>query len=215
MTTPNKPTRTYDSTRRQAQARQTRQQIADAARKLFSQHSYAGATIEAIAQQAGVASATVYSAFGSKLKILSHLLNISIRGDDAPIPMLERPDTQTILQENDQLQQLRMVARGIATVIERAAPVLEIMRIAAKTEPDIGTLLKQMLDERWQNMAIVIEHVVANGPLREGITPAQATDIVWTLMSAEVYLLLTVDRGWSKDQYTEWLADSLIRLLLP
>ena len=56
---------------------------------------------------------------------------------------------------------------------------------------------------------------IANGPLREGVSTAQATDVVWTLMSAEVFLLLTVDRGWSKDQYSDWLADSLIRLLLP
>ncbi len=108
-----------------------------------------------------------------------------------------------------------MLARSIAEVTERVAPVLEIMRFAAKTEPDIADLLQQMLEERWKNMAIVIQHVVANGPLREGIDTVQATDIVWTLMSTEVFLLLTIDRGWSKDQYRDWLADSLIRLLLP
>ncbi len=215
MTNFSKPKRPYNSTRRQAQARQTRQQIADAARKLFSQSGYAGATIEAIAQEADVAAATVYAVFGSKLKILSHLLDISIGGDDAPIPMLERPETQAMLQEKDQRHQLWLVARGITAVIERAAPVLEIMRLAAKTEPDIAELLQHMLRERWQNMATVIQHIAANGPLREGINTTQATDIVWTLMSAEVFLLLTVDRGWSKDQYGEWLADSLIRLLLP
>jgi len=26
---------------------------------------------------------------------------------------------------------------------------------------------------------------------------------------------LTVDRGWSRDQYIEWLTESLLRLLLP
>jgi hypothetical protein len=38
---------------------------------------------------------------------------------------------------------------------------------------------------------------------------------VWTLTSAEVFLLLTANRGWSRDQYADWLGDSLIRLLLP
>ncbi|HLY26108.1 MAG TPA: hypothetical protein VKQ72_07200, partial [Aggregatilineales bacterium] len=104
---------------------------------------------------------------------------------------------------------------GITAVTERAAPVLEILRVAAKTEPDIADLLKQMLNERWQNMAMLIQQVAANGPLREGIDTSQATDIVWTMMSPEVYLLLTADRGWTRDQYTAWLADTLIRLLLP
>jgi len=108
-----------------------------------------------------------------------------------------------------------MLARSIATRMERIAPVFEIMRIAAKTEPDMADLLQHKNKERWQNMEIVIQHVVANGLLRVGMDTAQATDIVWTLMSPEVFLLLTVDRGWSKDQYDEWLADSLIRLLLP
>ena len=215
MTNSSKPKRTYNSTRRQAQARQTRQQIADAARTLFSQRGYAGATIEALAQEAGVAPETIYAVFGSKRNILSHLLDISIGGDDAPIPLMERPDPQAILQGNDQHQQLRMLARSIATRMERIAPVFEIMRIAAKTEPDMADLLQHKNKERWQNMEIVIQHVVANGLLRVGMDTAQATDIVWTLMSPEVFLLLTVDRGWSKDQYDEWLADSLIRLLLP
>jgi AcrR family transcriptional regulator len=215
MTNSSKPKRTYNSTRRQVQARQTRQQIADAARELFSQRGYAGATIEAIAQEAGVAPETVYSVFGSKRKLLAYLLDISIGGDDTPIPMLERPAPQAIFQENDPRQQLRMLARNIGAVTDRVAPIFEIMRIAAKTEPEIADLLQQMLKQRWQNMEVVIQHVVANGPLRERIATAQATDIVWTLMSAEVFLLLTVGRSWSKEQYCEWLADSLIRLLLP
>ncbi len=215
MTNSSQPKRPYNGTRRQAQARQTRQQIAEAARKLFSQRGYGGATMQAIAQEADIPLATVYSAFVSKRNLLAYLLDISIAGDDAPIPMLERPDAQAILQESDPRQQLRMMAHGIATVTERVAPMFEIMRMAAKTEPEIADLLQQMLQQRWQNMAMVIQHVVANGPLRAGITTEQATDIVWTLMSAEVFLLLTSGRGWSQVQYGEWLADSLIRLLLP
>lgn len=215
MTHSSKPKRAYHSTRRQAQARQTRQQIAESAQRLFRQRGYSGATIEAIAEGAGVAEETVYAIFGSKRQILSHLLDMAIGGDDAPTPILERPAPQAMFQEKDQRQQLRLFARGIAAIMERAAPVFEIMRIAAKTEPNVATLLQQILNERWQNMETVLQHVAANGALRDGISTTQAADIVWTLTSAEVFLLLTVDRGWRSDHYSEWLADSLIRLLLP
>jgi TetR/AcrR family transcriptional regulator, regulator of autoinduction and epiphytic fitness len=215
MADSNKSKRAYNSTRRQEQARQTRFQIADAARKLFIQRGYAGATIEAIAQEAGVASETIYAIFGSKSKILAHLLNISVGGDDAPIGILERPEPQAILQLKDQQQQIRMMAHGITTIMERAAPIFEIMRIAAKTEPDIANMLQHILKERRQNMELAIERVVANGSLRDGLTNAKAADILWTLTSAEVFNLLIVDLGWSKDQYIDWLVDSLIRLLLP
>ena len=65
--------RKYDSSRRQAQARETRRLITEAARNLFFDRGYSGATIDAIAQTAGVAAETVYAIFGSKRKILAHV----------------------------------------------------------------------------------------------------------------------------------------------
>jgi AcrR family transcriptional regulator len=215
MSNSTRPKRAYNSTRRQAQARQTRQQIADAARKLFIQRGYAGATIEAIAQEAAVAPETVYAIFGNKWKIMQHLLDIAVGGDDAPIHLLDRPEPQAVFQDTDQRRQLRQFARNIATIIERVAPVFQIMQIAAKNEPEIADLVQRVLEERWHNLQTMIRHVAANGPLQEGLDLARATDTVWTLTSAEVFLLLTANRGWSRDQYADWLGESLIRLLLP
>ena len=62
--------REYDSSRRQRQAAQTRADILQAARRLFSERGYAATTIEAIAAEAQVAEATVYAGFGSKRGIL-------------------------------------------------------------------------------------------------------------------------------------------------
>jgi hypothetical protein len=63
--------------------------------------------------------------------------------------------------------------------------------------------------------ATFVEALARNGPLRDALTVSDAVDVVWTLTSAEVHRLLTVDRGWSGDRYEEWLADSLVALLLP
>src|SRR6202045_341066 len=62
--------RQYDSSRRQRQAAQTRADILQAARRLFSARGYVATTIEAIAAEAEVAEATVYAGFGSKRGIL-------------------------------------------------------------------------------------------------------------------------------------------------
>jgi hypothetical protein len=69
--------------------------------------------------------------------------------------------------------------------------------------------------QRWQHMAVAVQQIVANGPLQENMDEAHATDIIWTLTSPEVFLLLTRDRGWSKEIYAEWLANTLTRALLP
>ena len=97
----------------------------------------------------------------------------------------------------------------------RMSPIFEIMRVAAKTEPEIAELLRQLLEERLQNMIQFVGWVAANGPLRDDLDLAAVGETVWLLTSAEVYHLLTVDRAWPRDQYEQWLSNTLITLLLP
>src|SRR5258708_14270041 len=55
---------------RQQQALATRRRIAAAARAVFADQGYGAASIESIARGAGVATRTVYAAFGTKKNIL-------------------------------------------------------------------------------------------------------------------------------------------------
>lgn len=210
-----KPKRTYNSTRRQEQARQTRRQITEAARLLFIERGYAGATIDAIAQAAGVAPESVYSNFGSKRKILSHLLDVSVGGDDERVRLLDRSGPQEVLHESDPRRQLALFAADITNIVERVAPIFEIMRSAAKAEPEIAELLGHSLQERRKNLGMVVRRFAANGAFRADLSHERAADTVWTLTSPEVFNLLTVDLGWSKAEYVDWLTDALTRLLLP
>ena len=50
-----------------------------------------------------------------------------------------------------------------------------------------------------------------NGPLR--VDDDVAAETVWALTSPELYVLLTGVRGWSRERYAAWLADSLRALL--
>ena len=215
MTNPRKTKRPYNSTRRQAQARETRRQIIEAARLLFSEHGYTGATIEAIAREAGVAPETIFAIFGNKRTILAALIDVAVGGDEQPIPLLQRPGPQAVLQEADPVRQLQLFAEDIAGILERVAPVFAIIRVAAKTEPDIADLLKNMLEERLRNMTALVRSLSTHGPLRERLDDKQAAEIVWTITSPEVFSLLTVDRDWSRERYAHWLGDTLARLLLP
>ncbi len=208
-------TRKYDSSHRKEQSRQTRLQISNAAHHLFIKHGYTGTTIDAIAQEAGVAQKTVYAIFGSKRKILSFLLDISLGGDDQPVSILERPEPQAVLHDTDQNRQLAMFAQGITEIMSRAAPVFEIMRCAANNESEIANLIQNLYQERLNNIRTFVHHVAANGPLRSGLDEAYASEIVWAITSPEVFQLLTVQHDWSKEKYSHWLADTFTRILLP
>jgi AcrR family transcriptional regulator len=207
--------RAYNSTRRKEQALQTRSQIVEAARTLFIERGYAGATIDAIAQNAGVATETVYAAFGSKRAILSRLFEVSLVGDDLPIPLLERRGPQAAMSETDQHRQIELFADDIYEIIRRVAPLFDLMHVAAKTEPEIAEMLENILNARVQGMMAFVRALMKNGPLRPGVTPEKAAETVWTLTSAEVFTLLKTNRGWSAEKHKQWLADSLTRLLLP
>ncbi len=215
MSKTQKPKRAYRSTRRQEQARQTRRQILAAAGQLFIEKGYSGATVEAIARQAGVAQETIFAVFGNKRNLLSTLVDVAVGGDERPIALLQRPGPQSVLRQRDPVLQLQMFAQDIANILERVAPIFEVLRMAAKTEADISELLQNLLAERMRNMEVFVGQLAAYSPLREGLDIAQAAEIIWAVTSPEIFNLFTIDRGWPKEKYVDWLGDTLVRLLLP
>lgn len=209
------PKRKYNSTRRQQQSQQTRRQIIQTARKLFGEGSYAGTTIEAIAQEAGVAAETIYALFGSKRAILLNLVNVTLVDDDQPVPLLDRPFIQEAGKETDPHRLIRKFATDIYGIMTRMSPIFSLLRTTAKNDPEVTAMLDRILSERLRGMAFFIEQLRRTTSLRESIAPEEAAITVWTLSSAEVFDLLTRDQGWSQEQYISWLSDSVERLLLP
>jgi len=207
--------RAYRSSRRAEQAKETKRRILDAALTLFGRNGYSGATIETIAQEAGVSPLTVYSSFGTKSSLLSALVAVLVAGDEQPLPLLQRPGPQAVLNEGDPFVKIRRFAADISDILERVAPMFAVMRTAARTEPEIATLLAERLEARYQNLLAFVRSLMANTALREGLDEEAATTTVWAMTSPDMYMLLTGDRRWSKARFSQWLGDSLVRLLLP
>lgn len=215
---PKKPSskRKYDSSGRQARALESQAQILDTARHLFIEKGYTGTTIDSIAEQAGVAEETIYSAFGSKAVILTRVVGLTLAGTDDgnPIPPLVRASIQEVESEQNQKRQIQLFVKRIRMIMSQGAPLVEVMHTAAKTESEIEGLLGKYLDGRFQGMGYFIDCLLANGPLRNHLSKLSAVETVWTLTSAEIYNLLVRDRGWSEEEYENWLSETLIRLLL-
>lgn len=207
--------RQYDSAHRQSQALLTRKAITEAAHKLFLKRGYAGATITAIAKEAGVSAETIYATFNNKRGILVHLVNISIVGDEEPEPLLKRSFVKATTDEPDQHKQIAMFAQQMSDIMGRMAPIFDIMRTAAKTEADISEIRENILQERRAGMAYFVRSLVAHGVLRDGITIEKAADIVFALSSGEMFNVFVQDLGWSREKYVLWLTDALIAALLP
>ncbi len=206
--------RPYGSPRRREQARATREAVLDAAGDLFIGQGYAATTIDQIAARAMVSPETVYAAFKNKRTILSRLMDVSIAGDDAPVPILERSWVQEMRGEPDPRQRLKILARNGRLMLERWTPIYDVLRGAAAADPEIASLWELNKRQRFEGQRALLRILIEDRPLREGLSPSAATDVLFAIGSPETYRLLITDRGWSADRFERWYFDALARLLL-
>ena len=203
------PKRSYDSSGRRAQAQATRARIRDAAAALFVERGYAGTSIAAIAKEAGVASQTVYGAFGSKPMILKEAIEVTLAGGDEPIPVFDRDEAQRVIAAATPADAVTALARQCRLIFERAADLLHAGDVAALDEPEIAAMAKGGAEGRLLDMRRTVVELAAKGFLRDGVTAEQAGDIVWALSSPSLYRSFIHDRGWTPDRYERWLDDAL------
>jgi AcrR family transcriptional regulator len=209
-----KPRRTYDSPRRREQAAATRSRILEAAVRLFERDGYAATSVAAIAEEADVSVKTVYLGFEDKRGLIRAAWHLVLRGERDDVPVGEQAWFREVVDEPDPARQLRLNARNSRVVKERAGALMEVLRGAAATDPEIDELWQRIQSEFHANQGSIVALLDAKGALREGLDAASATDIMWTLNHPAVYRLLVGDRGWTPARYERWLGDSLCRQLL-
>jgi AcrR family transcriptional regulator len=212
-----KPRRKYDSTRRQAQAAQTRQDILAAAQQLFLERGYAGTTLAVIAQAAGVVVETIYRAYGSKAELFKAVVQAAVAGGAAraQVPVEQRPAIAAVIAEPDPHRQLQLYAATQPGIHARAGPLMRVLVEAAATDPELARLRAQIEDERRNGQGSLAQLLADRGVLRPELPVQEAGDLVWTLSSLAVYDLLVRQRGWTPERYRDWLAAALARELLP
>src|SRR5215217_7572775 len=147
MTSPARP-RPAGVKRDQARTRLARGAVVDAARSLFLERGYGATTMEAISDRADVPPATVYRLFSSKHGILKALLDVSIVGDDERVPMADRPQVRSLLDDREPSEQLAGFVAITVRVNARIAPLYRILVSAAGTDADAAALLDELTRQR-------------------------------------------------------------------
>ncbi|GAA3470554.1 TetR/AcrR family transcriptional regulator [Nonomuraea roseola] len=198
---------------RAARARSTRARIVTAAAELFTTAGYTTTSITAIAAKAGVSEPTVYYSFGTKRAILTTALDLAVAGDDEPIPTLQRQWVRDALTDPDPLGQLHSQVVGAADIYLRAAPLLDVVRSAATTDPDLAEVWAANLQQRLTVQRVFADALARKTALRDGLIAEAAADIALAVLSPETYNLLVNDRGWAHQRWQDWAVDALTRLL--
>ena len=203
-----KKKRNYQSSIRQQQADETRARIVAAAHKLLEEHGYAGMTMEAIAQQARVAAATIYAIFGSKTGILLEILNAARFGDNYHDLIREA------LQTSDPRERIQYPARIARRIYESEHAVLDLLRGAGAVAPVFAQKESEGECMRYEAQKGMIQYLVDSDSLRPGLDQKRARDILWSLTSRDMYRMLVRDQGWTGKEYEDWLAKLLVDTLV-
>jgi AcrR family transcriptional regulator len=172
----------------------------------MAERGWAGTTIDAIAEKAGVATATVYSAFGSKLAIVEAMRQVMLR--DSKIPEL----TRQAEAEPDAARRLELWAKLVRQQMESSYDIISIHRQAAGADPRFAAEYRKVLDNRARHFAEFIRGL--RGGLADDIDARTATDLLWAFSNEELWRELVEERGWSPDRYEQWLAATLVSQLM-
>jgi AcrR family transcriptional regulator len=193
--------------------RETRRKIEEAAARLFAERGYQAATMQAIADEAGVHVQTIYLAYGTKTAVLAATATRLVAGDEDPASHpSERRWARAIMATDDPHRKLRLYVRHVRDVAPRIIRLVDVLRATAPSDPDVASFLAQMQEGRREGPFALLAPLAEAGRLRH--TLAAAADITYVLASPDTFRALVDDRGWTWTQAENWITEQLRGALL-
>src|SRR5215471_2572648 len=97
--------------------------------------------------------------------------------------------------------------------MERTSAILYVLDTAAQVDPDAEELLAEIRRQRHTGQSRIVAALVERCALDPDLDPAKAADMVYVFMSPDVHRTLTVERGWTAEDYESWVIRCLRSLL--
>ena len=178
---------------------ETRTRILEATVRVLEEHGGRGVRMGDIAKETGISRQAVYLHFASRAELLNA--------------------TTTYLDEVLDLERRLAPSRAAKCGVKRLALYIEFW---GNYVPEIygvakALLLAQDTDEAaaaaWQDRMLAmrdgcraaIKALHSDGKLAPGWTTKRATDVLWTMLLVPNWENLTVECGWSIQQYVRWM----------
>lgn len=179
-----------------------------AAYALFSERGYAATTMESVAKEAGVAVQTLYFTFHTKAELLQAAFEFAVLGPDETPPHLSAwqqevesaPDVQTAV---------RALVDGVLPILERAARLVWVVAgdEAARTTYEHNERLRR------DGYIHLVEVLAAKQPLRKGLSPERALDVLLALTGPHQFHLFVEEYSWDVQEYRDWIVGVVLREL--
>jgi AcrR family transcriptional regulator len=186
---------------RQEKAAATRRRMLDAAYELFCSDGFRTTTMEAIAEQAGVAVQTLYFTFHTKDELLQEVHERTVLGDEnLPPPM--QPWYVAAVAAEDVRDAVRHVCRGVLSISRRVAPMIPVFHAVAGDPA--GAVWERSQQMRHDGMVALVAVLTKKSRLRKIVSKDHAADVLYLLLGPDLYWTMVLGRGWTERQLSNW-----------
>ena len=166
------------------------ERVLNAAAELVAEDRFHTATIDDLAQRAGVARATVFGRFGSKLGVLEAL---SLRCAGGP-EMRALREAQAV---EDPVAAVDALLLAGCDLWEKEGYIMVQLKAIVVLEPDASKIIDAQYDDQRRGMQGLARGLQRAGRLREGWSVPRAAAALHALTSVETFMLLRRDHGQS------------------
>jgi AcrR family transcriptional regulator len=199
--------RPYQPRRRADSSQETRRRIVAAAHELLSEGAFHESTVEQMAARAGVARATLYQHFHSRLGVVDALCETF---DENPALVALR---RTIDEAGDDALET-VLGHSVRFWASEEAVLQQLYGVAA-VDPAAGDLVERQRNDRRGELRRLLRHLRQTGLLRPGLSDRVALAHLLVLTSFETFEELRRHAGFSEREVTRTLQETARTLLLP
>jgi AcrR family transcriptional regulator len=180
--------------------------VLGAAERLVREGEFYSATVEELAEEAGVSRATVFNRFGSKLGVLEVLVEGCFSG----------PEMQAIeeaLELEDPVAALEAMIEPSCAIWEAKGFIVEQLYAIVVLEPGAAALIDEIEAEQRSGLQGLTRRLARAGRLRPGLGEARAAATLHMLTSLESFLRLRRAYDLSLRQTRETIAELALTVL--
>ncbi len=206
--------RPYHSPNRAAAAARTREAILGAAKARFETRGWTGASIPAIAADAGVSPKTIEAQFATKAALLADVVDYAISGDTSDIPMARRELALAVEAAPDAATMLDRHAAHSCAITGRSARIAWVAETAAASDEHVAKLWARMT-KNWRFGGRWAAEIALQKPgIRTDLTLTEAEQIFLLAMDWGTYRTLTTKLNLTPEDAQAWILRYYKNMLL-
>jgi len=186
---------------------ETRKRILKETRRLMEERRGQGVRIEDIARAAEVSRQAVYMHFGSR----TELLVATARYLDEVLGLTQR---LARCREARGIESLEAYVEFWGNYIPDVYGLAKALMTVRETDEAAAAAWNDRMAAVYGGCIASVQCLVEAGVLAPGWTVATAADFMWATLSIAVWEHLTIERGWTNEQYVERITMALKKALV-